>query len=457
MPLCPSCLQDVERFTESATGSGSVHTCPACAELVPLRYVRDYDRYPAVVFSLTGLRGHGKTCYLASLLHEFERIGALWPDFSYIPLDEEGLVGVRERQRALERGDLPESTRKVFPRPVLLRLEGLPDLGGCHLLMYDTAGEAFQRSGELRQYAGYVTRSRVVVFLVSLERLETPSSLVDFLTVYVQAVAELRGRPADQTLLVVLTQGDRLAGREDLPESIGDYLRERKRGTSLEPFAPLSQEIEGWLGSQPGFINFLRRARQEFGDVRYAVVSALGSDPEGQTQQVSVSPRGVLAPLLYVISCEKERWEVDRQRREQEERDAEAARQKLQAAEERQRQQEASRAALWRIARRCADGLSWMGFIGGGALAALWGWTAARGGTAVEALWLGARCAGLGAAMGVLIVPSLVLFQPKGDRRWQISTAADVALWVITGLMAGGTLIGLLCAILFGMGYALGR
>ena len=61
---------------------------------------------------------------------------------------------------------------------------------------------------------------------------------------------------------------------------------------------PLSRRLEAWLEEQPGFTNFVRRARLEFGRVDYAVVSALGSAPEGNRQAISVSPRGVLLPLL---------------------------------------------------------------------------------------------------------------------------------------------------------------
>src|SRR5262245_61072413 len=97
MALCPSCLQTVEEFTRTVDQGSAGYSCPACYEPVPLRYVVDYESYPPVVFSLTGLRGHGKTVFMASLLHELERVGAEWPGFSYTPLDEDGLEGVREK------------------------------------------------------------------------------------------------------------------------------------------------------------------------------------------------------------------------------------------------------------------------------------------------------------------------------------------------------------------------
>src|SRR5262249_48837840 len=100
---CPISLRDVGGFTQAVSeDGGKSYTCPECKEAVPLLYAEDYAEYPPIVFSLVGLRGHGKTVYLASLLYEFERVGRQWRDFTFSPLDESGLTTVREKQKALE-------------------------------------------------------------------------------------------------------------------------------------------------------------------------------------------------------------------------------------------------------------------------------------------------------------------------------------------------------------------
>lgn len=330
MRLCPFCLQTVQRFREAARQDGRRgYDCPQCNEAVPLRYVQEYDRYPPVVLSLVGLPGHGKTVYLSSLLYALNRFTTQCPEFSYAPLDEEGMSVVREKQRALEEGHLPQSTRKVFPRPVILRLENVPRLGSWHLLVYDMAGEVFQQVSQLTQYAGYVVRSRVVVWLVSLRDVQHPSELEDFLTRYVQGLLEIGGNPKEQTLFVVLTKGDELVAQEVVPEIIREFLTKKHAEAILEevgdagrtvPAVGLSQAIEAWLEHRRGYTNFVRRARQEFRRVEYSVVSALGSAPRGQEQLVTVVPRGVVGVLLRLLQWEWERVEAERRRQEEERR-----------------------------------------------------------------------------------------------------------------------------------------
>jgi parallel beta-helix repeat protein len=319
--LCPNCLQTVDQFDEKLQRDNSLTlTCPQCNETVPVRYRDDYDRYPPVVFSIVGFRAHGKTVFFSSLLFELDRLGRSNRAFSYTPLDEAGLKTVRDAQNALEHGHLPEWTRKLFPKPAILQLEGMDDPRGFRLLMYDTGGEVFENVAELKQYGGYVSRGRSTVWLISLSKLKeeqrSPRDLDDFVTRYVQAVRELGGNPSDQVLLIVLTMGDRLLEHDDLPAMTRDFLsgvlpttptRDRVDVALLEQ---LSCEIEAWLEAKPGHQNFVRRARREFAEVRYCAISALGSQPEGQTQTVSLAPRGVLVPLQWVRHFERERQEL---------------------------------------------------------------------------------------------------------------------------------------------------
>src|SRR5262249_22548252 len=151
----------------SADG-GQALVCPSCQEPVPLRYGRDCARFPPVVCSLLGHPGHGKTTYLASLLHEFEHLGIDEPEFSYLTLDEAGLRAVRQRQRAAAEGRPAAATPKARPTPVLVRLGRTPALGPCHLLLYDLAGAVCHNAGELKEWAGHLCRCPVLVWLVSL-------------------------------------------------------------------------------------------------------------------------------------------------------------------------------------------------------------------------------------------------------------------------------------------------
>lgn len=295
--LCPYCLHETREF------SGNPPACPGCGEPVPRLYARDYPKYPPVHFSLIGLSGHGKTVFLSSLLYLFDRIGLQWPHFSYAPLDETGLASLQEKQRALEKGDLPESSRKSFPRPVILRLDGIPGHSNCHLLLYDTGGEVFERVVDLQSFGGYVATSPTIVWLLSLTDLQHPSQLLKLLTIYHQAVEEMGGDTARQTLLLVLTKGDLLLNWPDLPESVRNRLEGRPgdEDTGDDARWRLSGDVLAWLERTSAYTNFARRLAKTFGRVECVVLSALGSAPVGNQQVLNVNPRGVLDPLLWTL------------------------------------------------------------------------------------------------------------------------------------------------------------
>src|SRR5258707_8304844 len=116
---CPFCLNDVAAFAQELDANGRpVLVCPepSCREVgVPQLYVDQYADYSAIPFSIVGLRGHGKTVFITSLLHEFNELGKRWPDFYSAPLDEESFREVQQRLAEMRAGRLPEATRMVFP------------------------------------------------------------------------------------------------------------------------------------------------------------------------------------------------------------------------------------------------------------------------------------------------------------------------------------------------------
>src|SRR5580700_11123925 len=136
---CPFCLNEIAAFAQDVDASNRpVLVCPdaACREVgVPMLYAQHYDEYPAIPFSIIGRRGHGKTVFLTSLLHEFAELGKRWPDFYSAPLDEESFKEVEKRLSEMRAGRLREATRMVFPRAEILRLQHIPRVGGCHLLL----------------------------------------------------------------------------------------------------------------------------------------------------------------------------------------------------------------------------------------------------------------------------------------------------------------------------------
>jgi parallel beta-helix repeat protein len=263
-----------------------------------------------IVFPVVGFRQHGKSVYLASLLNEFDRLVG-HHSFSYTALDENALQTVIKKQRSLKEGRLPDATPgNVFPTPVILELDGMEELNAFRLLTFDIGGEVFDDIGKLKQYAGYVSRVHSVVWLISLEDLDhsnfgkSPSNLEELIFNYVKAVLDRGGQPKKQALLIVLTKGDYLIEKSGVPDTLRGFLKgERPRPEeSLSGFSDeLSDVIENWLDTRPGYQNFVRNVRKEFEQVRYCAVSAIGSEPKGQMLQIEVTPRGVLEPLRWLI------------------------------------------------------------------------------------------------------------------------------------------------------------
>src|SRR5262249_10628855 len=144
-----------------------------------------------------GFSAHGKTMYVLGLLKRLGDLSGngLWPGFTDEALDEEGISTLYERLRLVEQGVLPDRNPIVFPRAQGLPLNPVPRPGGRHLVMSDTAGESFHNVSNIRANAHYVCNSRGVVWLLSLDKDDESNSdgaLSDFLTVYQQALHELR-------------------------------------------------------------------------------------------------------------------------------------------------------------------------------------------------------------------------------------------------------------------------
>lgn len=309
--LCPYGLHHVDSFEKVVDPRhGAIsYVCPRCPpdarHEIPLRYVTADERIPRVLFSLVGKTGHGKTCFLGSLIGCLHGATSAWPNFSYLPLDEVEFAKLRGILDGLNAGTLPPGTNpnQRLP-PLLLELESLPLVGSCQLMVYDVGGAVFNQVATVHEIATFVVHSSAVVWLLSLSNLDAALDLDEFLNVYLNSLRRLECDPAKQSLILALTQGDRLLTRDDLPESVQHALSS-DIDPSIEGWSSmqeLSKDIESWLETSLGYGNFVRRVRREFRHVRYCINSALGSSPsDGNQMQWSIQPRGVLLPLWWVL------------------------------------------------------------------------------------------------------------------------------------------------------------
>lgn len=322
--LCPFCLGEVRfRRSRSWGRTAPAYLCPECNEQVPALYVQDYRSYPPVVVSAVGFRQHGKTVYFASLFYALKklRLPAYWPTFFTMALNEESLDTVYGNVEMLEQGDLPHSTPKNFPRPTMLRVEDMPLFRQVDwaLLFYDTGGESFERPTQLVQYAGFVRRARTAMLLVSVTDLEDPArDMHRLLNTYVVGMGELGGRTEEQHLVVVYTKADRMALR--LPSwrrrwpDLHRYLVEGSVECLAHPrgyirqLHRVSDRLHNFTEEALQAHEFLHAGRSHFCTLSFAIVSALGAEPDRGRMPVQIVPRRVLDPLLWMIEKSHPPW-----------------------------------------------------------------------------------------------------------------------------------------------------
>ena len=317
--VCPFCLKTKIAFNKNKPvgGGTSVHTCPHCGEPVPGLYVRDYRSYRPVVVNAVGFRQHGKTLYFGALFYVLKKLSLAehWPDFFTLGLNEDSLNTVYENVAMLEKGILPDSTPKNFPRPTMLRVHGIPLHPDRTLLFFDTGGECFERPSQLVRFAGFVRRARTVLFLVSLPDMDDPAKeMHKLLNTYVVGMGELGGVTREQNLVVVYTKADALIKYLDGWEFLTDYLTHG----SLEELADqdhyvrrlhtASERLKKFTRDRLQAAEFLNAARVNFKAVKYTMISALGAKPDGNRLPVEIVPRRVLDPLLWMMEKSVPKW-----------------------------------------------------------------------------------------------------------------------------------------------------
>lgn len=299
--LCPYCLQNT-----------SGPTCRYCKENLPPLYIQrrgTFTKDPAIL-SAVGFSGHGKTVYLAALLHMLEKhLTRVWPKFYRQGLDIEAVRTVQQNLALLQNGDLPESTRRNFPRPSIHTLTEIPQYGSRDLIIYDPPGEAFDTDEGIERYAHFVQRAKVVLFLVSLVDLQDPKAddLFRLLNTYVLGMAKMHAKTKNQHLVVTYTKTDCLIGKfQKCPTALShlrnpDYNAIANPKKYLDTLKIISAELAKFTEDELGARSFIHLTRDQFKSVVYCAVSALGSPPEDGHLTTNIEPRRVADPLIWVL------------------------------------------------------------------------------------------------------------------------------------------------------------
>ena len=275
-------------------------------------YIQHYRRLrPPVILSVVGYSGHGKTVYLAALMHAMRvHLTRAWPKFYRQALDQASVDTVKQNSNLLDNGELPESTRRNFPRPSLHLLAEMPKYKTRPLVIYDPPGEAFEEDLRMERYASFVTRAKVVLFLISLADLDDPVAvdMYRLLEIYTLGMGRMKAKTRKQHLVVAYTKADLLLERyfmnhpnlvNHLQSSEINAIRDVRN--YLHSIKSISNELVRFTANEVGARDFINLARSQFKNVSFCVTSALGSPPEKDRLSEAMQPRRVIDPLLCVL------------------------------------------------------------------------------------------------------------------------------------------------------------
>lgn len=325
--ICPYCLDDVANDAERH------EECRIVKDRAFPRFYIDFHggdgAAEPVIFSVVGFSGHGKTVYLCALFDFLDnQMTEVWPGFYNHVLDQDSLSRLVANRKILNQGILPDRTGPSFPRPGIFRLRKMAQaqddgkfLKDTTMLIYDPAGEAFETEDKIVELAGFVRRSKCVLFLIDINALRDSiaDGMARLLDTYVLGMRRMGIEQRSQHLIVVYTKSDEM--RASLPEfqcylskepTLNAHLNEQISKTLLNPFEHLneleriSHSLAGFTRSELRAGRFIHEADDWFATVSYTAVSSLGFAPEDSESArkltAKMSPRCVADPLLLVLA-----------------------------------------------------------------------------------------------------------------------------------------------------------
>jgi Double-GTPase 2 len=302
--------------------------CPICHSRLPQLFA-EADSHS---LALIGTKDSGKSHYIAVVLHELDhRVGPRL-DGSLMLLDEHTRTRVTTEllPRLYKEGVVlaPTQQAQLASSPVSLPLVARLSLGmgknmrHSNLVFFDAAGEDLESLSVLEREARYVTQSDGLILLVDplqipairneitdIEERDLPALSTDPKTMLTRLTAllrEARGIASDKQiempLAITLSKLDAIRGLlpADHPalgaiHPNGAYDRQGARNLS----DTLRADLAAWLGE--GFDRFVA---QNFANVGYFAMSALGEAPAGGRITHGVAPYRVEEPVLWML----DRW-----------------------------------------------------------------------------------------------------------------------------------------------------
>lgn len=314
---CPFCLQSHD------TGAAATFTCSKYQQVIPASYIREYDTTPPLWLVTVGFPKHGKTTYLAALTLTLKDMSEVWPGSFSRDLDQYTMETARNWLRDARLGIQSASTATGIPRPLLMSISKIAGGGSRCLVMYDVAGEVYDKLHEVEEYVASIKQVSTTWFFVSLKDLQDRDqsrSLSELFTVYLTGMeglhADLRGR----NLIVVYTKGDQITDPVIRSYLLSDPLqalaapasqRLNLGAFSMEEYYASLQKMSDTLRTYtrdevPGGKPFVNMVESQGMNLVFSVTSALGEDPNADNRLSEDAHRyRILDPFLWAVRLER--------------------------------------------------------------------------------------------------------------------------------------------------------
>lgn len=332
--ICPYCMEiHVDGKRECDDNEEGI------AYQIPLSYIEACKKRRPIIFLMTiGYSGHGKTCYLSSLLHSLydDLYTRSWPDFSFLGLTQDTLKSIHDTYISpLNRGDLPPRTQNFFGSPLIVSFQNIPlRIGMARRLLdsfsqdscsvndeelltvfYDIGGEVYDVRNQIDVCIPLLKKINPLVFLIDLPGLieeeqgggmdvrENMHTLIN----NIQLALTETGQGKRKDIVICFTKADRMWGKNDAfgplsEEPPNEIPSQAEMAAYLGELQAFSSRIETFVKDHyPAFYNIVRN---NFRKYSFTTVSALGSNPEDGKIPV-LEPNRVFDPMFWSLMMNK--------------------------------------------------------------------------------------------------------------------------------------------------------
>lgn len=335
---CLASLSDLFRVSDRSTGSTGSTSLPSSLS------GGETDTMPTwpVSVEIFAMPGHGRTCFVWSMLFMLRQLSRAWPGYLCWPLDESSGRSLVRIHEALRSGQLPErwGSNGDGASKHVLHLRNMNPWGERVFVVWDApdpvfAAERLEEDSKRRS----VDWNRPAFWLLSLSDLDDVGGrFLDLSLDQLVRVRHASGEAAREypfRLIIVLTKGDAIT---DLPPELRCFLKEDPLAKALamsegglfrahdaidlspdqhgpDPYPegdPLNAYFQArdlideitrdWMSSNSAGRALLARAHDLGVDLRFSVVSATASGfASGGYLGTAWSPRRVLDPYFWSL------------------------------------------------------------------------------------------------------------------------------------------------------------